>query len=130
MRTVSILIGICLGIILSSCEGNTTREWKVTNNSSQAFQVDIKSNFNMEKLVTIETGKSEVIYVYETRGGDDDAGNTAEYFESFEIVSLSDSVRKDVQASPNWKSESEHAKRVPSHFEHKFTISISDDDFY
>ncbi len=129
MRTFSILVGLFTAIALSSCEGNTTREWKVINNSSQAFQVDMKSNFNMEKVVTIETGKSEVIYVYETRGGNDDAGNTGDYFESFEIVNMSNTVRKDIQASSNWKAESEHVKRVPSFYEHKFSISISDDDF-
>ncbi|MAZ37660.1 MAG: hypothetical protein CL842_09445 [Crocinitomicaceae bacterium] len=130
MRTLSILVGLFTAIVLSSCEGNTTREWKVINNSSEAFQVDMKSNFSSEKVVTIETGKSETIYVNDTRGGQDDAGNTSDYFESSEIVNLSNTERKDIQASSNWKSESEHAKRVPSHFEHKFTISISDDDFY
>lgn len=129
MRTLSILAGLFTAIILSSCEGNTTREWKVINNSSQAFQVDMKSNFNSEKIVTIETGKSETIYVYDTRGGQDDAGNTSDYFESLEIVNLSNSVRKDILNSSNWKAESEHVKRVPSHYEHKFLISISDDDF-
>lgn len=130
MRALSILAGLFTAIILTSCEGNTTREWIVINNSSEAFQVAMKSNFSTEKVVTIETGKSKVIYVNETLGGQDNAGNTGEYFESFEIVNLSNTERKDIQASSNWKSESEHAKRVPSHFEHKFTISISDDDFY
>ena len=129
MKVTMWLISLCLAFGFSSYEGNTIREWKVSNNSTKTIQLDVKTGFGVDKIFVVESGNSEIISVVENRGGNNDAGNTADYFDLLDLINPIDSTRKDIKASSPWSVESEHVKRVPSLYEHRFSITITDQYF-
>lgn len=129
MKVKMLLLVVSIGIGFSSCEGNTNREWKVSNYSSKTIQLDVKTGFGVDKIFVLESGNSEVISVIEIRGGNRVAGKTSEYFELLDLINPIDSTRKDMKANSAWSVESEHVKRVPSFYEHRFSLSITDQNF-
>ena len=115
--------------LLTACEGNTYREWNVVNSSSTQIQVEFKSEFSDLDQSTVGPDSVRRIMVTDQRGGSDFAGNPVHFFDSLLIYKTTDTLIKSVYDSANWIVESEHISKAPSAWEHKFSFTLTDDDF-
>jgi hypothetical protein len=134
MRSIIIHTAIVLvALMLISCEGNTTREFQITNSSSERLKT--LSDLYINSLppgdtITIEPGMSKIIGINDTRGGNLDPGSPSDYIKKLFIKNMSgDSLLKDFRTDTNWRIRTIHISRVPSEYIHEFNLTISDEDF-
>lgn len=115
----------------ASCEGETTRNWFIKNNSSGAIIVtDHSIKTNEVSSVTIPSGSSQVIEITYQRGGSTRADFASETFYSITVINaLGDTTTKDCINEGSWIYEIIHRKKVPSIYEQNYYLQLSDSDF-
>lgn len=130
MKLKAIRLIVILGLpLLVACEGNTYREWNVVNNSSNQIQLELKSGLSDLEQSTVGADSIRRIMVTDQLGGSDFAGNPIHSFHTLLIYNSTDTLIKSVYDSANWIIESEQVKKTPSNWEHKFSFTITDQDF-
>ena len=122
-------LAIAVMPFLVACEGNTYREWNVVNNSSTQIQIELISGNSGLDYSTVGPDSVRKIIITDQLGGSEFAGNPVHSFDSLLIYNLTDTLVKSVYDSSNWIVESEHVSKTPSSWEHKFTFTLTDQDF-
>lgn len=119
--------------MLTACEGNTTRVWKVRNNSEKIIKVKpgIQMNyFSNSDTIYIQVGKIETIGMNDQMGSNPNPGNPTDFIDSLFITNdTNDSLLKDIMADSNWMIRSEERNKVPSDYLHEFILELTYDDF-
>ena len=120
-------------MLLVSCEGNTTRVWKIQNNTDKVLKV--KPGFHINDLSNTDTifileGKLETIGMYDVPGGDAEPGSpTGQIGDLFITNESNDSLVKDIMVDSNWTTRSMERGKVPSEYLHEFILELSENDF-
>lgn len=129
MRLFMLISGAILVLLLSSCEGATDREFTVENKSSDTITV-LASGFGEDTLTyTIPPTKSEMIKVYNLRGGQSDPGSPGDYFDFISIYSETDTAQLDFADQNRWTICSSHERKFPSWYVHTFLLKVNDAHF-
>lgn len=119
---------ILLLLALSSCEGNTTRQWTVRNYSSQDISMETLID-GQSKSFQIEIGDEEIILLDDKRGGQKDPGNAMSRLDSILIFNTQDTAHSNFEDANRWSIKSDHRNKVPSDYFHEFILEITDSDF-
>ena len=82
MKRLILIPIVFLFITLISCEGNTKREWTISNESQLMMVIISNPDFDDEQTYFLAPGTSIEIASTESRGGQKDAGETAQYFKN------------------------------------------------
>lgn len=115
----------------TSCEGETTRSWIITNQSSSTITVtDHSSFYDKTNTTAIPSGGQEIIEILSQRGGSAKEVFASETFYSILITNaLGDTTTIDCLGINTWKSEIVRKKKVPSVYDHKYYMIVKDEDF-
>ena len=121
-----------LVVMLGSCEGTTTHEWRVVNASSVAIEVEpaFSSLVVHEPSRSIAPGGEAVIgHEDDIRGGNSDAEVHLSYVEHITIVSSEgDTATRNGTIAGDWTSSSDHKRRMPSYWAHRHVMTVTDAD--
>ena len=128
LKAIRLIVILVLPLLIA-CEGNTYREWNVVNNSTSQIQIELKSGLSDLELSRVGPDSIRRIIVTDQLGGSDFAGNPTQSFDTLLIFNSTDTLIKNVYDSANWIIESEQASKTPSGWEHKFNLTITDQDF-
>lgn len=118
-------LGLLL-ILLQSCEGNTQREWTVFNETNQSITIISNSNFTDLETFIIPPKSSKIVAINDLRGGQKEPGETNLHFDNLDLIRPSDSTSVDLKNNSKWEVQSVQLHRVPSEYEHKFSLHIND----
>ena len=127
----SFFIVIFLAILFSSCEGNTDRFWKISNESSGQIHVESISNFdNTEFKDSISSGALKTISMNSQLGGNSNPQLPTQAISSLIVINdAGDTLKKDYTLEENWESIIENTRKVPSNYEHEYILEVTDEDF-
>jgi hypothetical protein len=120
-----------IATLFISCEGNTNREYIITNTSQDSIKVRFNNNY-MGSIDSFDIApqSSQGIFEYDQRGGSDYSENISSVFDSFVITnSFGDTCTKSVWIDDNWEKMIGQIKRVPSHWEHDYFFNVDDSNF-
>jgi hypothetical protein len=134
MKKLNLLLGIItLSILtLTSCEGNTDRYRHIQNNSSNSISIFASGSdyYEFEFQENLEAGQSVMFYNTNQMGGSETIENPATGIDSLLIInSEGDTCKKDFTIENNWETKVEHRRKVPSDWQHNYTLTIDDSDF-
>lgn len=133
MNHKSKLLGIALPIIiifLASCEGNTTRDWRVDNQSSTTIYVESCLTGTVDTTVrVIDPEVMKTITITSEDKGNSIPQEAYEVFTHFLIFNASDTIEKNFTKNENWDIYIEHTKSNPDHFEMIYTVEVKNSDF-
>lgn len=134
MKKLNLLLGIItLSILtLTSCEGNTDRYRHIQNNSGVDISIYASGNsfYEFEFQENLEAGQSVMFYNTNLRGGTDQIENPAMGIDSLLIINnTGDTCTLDYNIESNWNTEVEQRRKVPSDWQHNYTLTIKDSDF-
>ena len=118
-------------ILLASCEGNTIREWRVSNESSTSIVVRVGLVYDSDTVFqSIETGQEEIITITSEDRGNSQPQQAYEVFSYF-LVTTSDGETTDMHYADNdsWEIYMEKSKNSPPHYEQTYTLIVTDADF-
>ena len=129
-RKKSILLALIAGSTISfiSCEGQTNKEWSVTNNSSSKISVEMQINSSDIRLETIEPGETKTTAIYSTVRGARPDVDAIEGIRSFHITQLIQ-LKKSGTLEQSWLTDVRKTRKVPAEYTHKFNFSVVDGDF-
>lgn len=119
-------------LLLSSCEGQTTYEWVVTNSGSDSIRAFANVNLNYIGVEEYKIGPGESLTcaASEKRGGTADPGSMTQNLTEFYVLnSAGDTCTKDGFNENNWEAHTKHAKKIPSIYNHSFWFTVNDSDF-
>ena len=122
-------IALLFVILLSSCEGNTTREWKIRNNSSTIIYANFDVIQSPVTADTIPPGETQTFAISDARGGNEDPGGPLDGVNSILIFNTSDTLKKDYTLETNWLISSEQKKKRPSDYYHEYIFEVENGDF-
>lgn len=129
MRSIQVaFLGLIVVALLSSCEGNTDRTWRITNSSKSTLYFKIRSKVQNHDSLKIAPNQTKEIMKYSQLGGNENAGSTSAEFHTIEFVSPKDSSLKELSTSPKWNVVSTQVRRIPSEYEHNFKLIITEED--
>jgi hypothetical protein len=119
-------------ILLASCEGTTTQEWKVRNASRAAIQVT--PAFHVVDMqvgtTTVQSGEEVLIATSdEGRGARPDAETHIGNVERILITTDTDTAARNGTQLSDWSSSSERKRRIPGHWDHVHVLTVTDADF-
>ena len=113
-----------------SCEGSTTRERRITNNSSTSIHVvaDGANLSNYNKSIT--PSMNEGFFTSQQRVGTQTLEDPASGVNNIEIVNtFGDTCTKDFFLIDNWDIKTERKSEIPSEWKHEYTFIVEDSDF-
>jgi hypothetical protein len=119
---------LCSAIYLMACEGNTARIWKVDNQTDGILKVQINSDSDSNSLSVTRMCAGEIIR-RDQLGGSDTPGPPDQSFTELLIILADDTLQTDYTLTESWQIESDHLKKVPSHWQHEFTLVVNDEGF-
>ena len=126
----NLLLSTVIILSLASCEGLTSVERIIENNSSSEINVVVIFDEIDTLNSYIEMGGSELIRITEQLGGQPTASSPGNTISSLLIINESgDTLRKDYTVDENWLIEIEERSRIPSTYYHAYTFQVTDDDF-
>ncbi len=130
-NVLKIFTALAIIFILSSCEGNTTKEWTINNDTSQTIYVTGNDKvLSVSINESISAGDSKTILVTDMRGGTDQYQNPADHLDSLVIInSNSDSTTKDYMIEANWEILIDERSSIPSDYLHTYDFHVTDNDF-
>ena len=131
--TLNFITVLFVTVALLGCEGQTTREWYVQNDSSRQLTIyaDMVFYSNFIDTVIIAPYSADMISFNEVRGGQDYAGPAVRQGDSVDVVAQPpDSLTKDIINETNWLVETDHKRKIPSFYYHRFTFVVSNADFH
>ncbi len=125
------LMLLAIATLMTSCEGNTDRDWIIKNNSSTKIDVTATLVFNSSTVSeTIDSDISKTLTITNQLGGSERAQLPDEAFSSFIITNENgDTFKKDFALPENWMTTIEQVKKVPSLYEHEYILEVNDEDF-
>lgn len=118
-------------IFLMSCEGNTNREYNITNNSQDSLNLYIHNNYydQLDSFVLAPQTSMEVLETNQ-RGGSDYSTDIGSTFTQFLIKNeAGDSCIKSHLIDANWTKEVIQVRKAPSQWEHDYEYVVNDSDF-
>jgi len=121
---------LCLSVLLFACNGSTTNESIIRNNSSKTVSFLLYNNgFIRGDTITIEPAQSKTISIGETSQADEDAPDCARRIDSaLVIIEGGGTLLKDISESDNWLVETEQSRNIPREFEHICIFSFGNID--
>lgn len=121
---ISVLAASCA---LCSCEGVTEHEYTVVNNTTATVRYEVET-FASTMTDSILPGERAVVAYYELRGGNKKSMKAPYQMEEFRLVKSDDTLSIDDVLS-SWDIESDHVRRVPSHYKHTYKLKLTNDFF-
>jgi len=126
-----LIVFLSLGLLLTSCEGNTDRDWIIANDSSSSIEVTatfiLDSGMSKE---TINSGNSKTITITNQLGGNSTPQAPNEVFTSLLVTNEEGGTfTRDFTLLENWESTIEQTKRVPSNYVHEYILYVTNEDF-
>lgn len=122
------LIAILGILFMTSCEGNTNRNYTLINASSHPVTAQIKSVEGKSEF-HIPVNESKLVLSFNQRGGSALAGHPSDYIFKLDIFNIEDTCFKDYTDPEKWNIISEEQSKIPSNWQHGFTFKFSDEDF-
>ena len=117
-------------ILLASCQGNTDREWRVSNESSDTIHVQASLVFIADTIYdTVVPGDINIITITNEEKGNSLPQQAYDVFSFFMISGdEGDTIRKNFLDNDNWDIYIEQTKSNPQHFEQTYTMIVTDSD--
>lgn len=117
-------------IFLASCQGNTDREWRVSNESSDTVHVQASLVFIADTIYdTVVPGDINIITITNEEKGNSLPQQAYDVFSYFMISSdEGDPIRKNFLDNDNWDIYIDQTKSNPQHFEQTYTMIVTDKD--
>lgn len=138
MRTVhatrfEVCLLLLLGLLFTSCEGNTRLDWRLNNQSSSDLYVIHKAwdyaNVFPDTLF-VGAGEELILGTNDLLGGNSQAYAPASFIDTLFILNSSGAYcTKDWQETAAWEIQSEQVRKIPSNWEHIYRLSVDDGDF-
>lgn len=128
MRFIPLVIASI--VLLSSCEGGTDRFYRIQNDSSGPLEVKVyRTGADDQQYSVASASVEEVIYATQL-GGSDYVDIPIAGLDSLVITNADGLVStKSVDSKDDWKIEVKEERRIPSHYVHKYTLTITNSDF-
>jgi hypothetical protein len=134
MIKAKIFIKIVLPLLilfLASCEGSTSREWIVSNESSTTIKVEATLTHETDTVYKIiASGEKKIITITTEDKGNSLPQQAYDVFTYF-LITNADGESTDMQYADNdsWDIYIEETKNNPPHFEMTYTMVVTDGDF-
>ena len=118
-------------VLLTSCEGGTTRIWSIHNASTSAVHVRATVLLNGAEVDTVvAAGRLVQLTWWEQRGGSSRIEPPTEEFSQIVITNPQmDTATNAWQQIDNWLVQSDQLSRVPSSWEHTHVLVVTDSLF-
>lgn len=118
-------------VLLTSCEGGTTRTWSIHNASTNAVQVRATVILNGAVVDTVvAAGRLVQLTWWEQRGGSGSIEPPTEEFSQIVITNPQmDTAAIAWQQIDTWQVQSDQLSRVPSSWEHTHVLVVTDSLF-
>ncbi len=133
MIKTKIIIKFVLPLViffLASCEGNTNREWRVNNNSSTTIVVRAGIFSSDTLYLSIEPQVEKIITITSEEKGNSEPQQAYDVFSHFLVTNADgETTDMDYVDNDNWDIYIEESKRSPPHFEHTYTLVVTNADF-
>lgn len=124
-----LLFNICLiTFVLTSCEGNTDVEIYLSNQSSDTITVKLYNDIDSSIYDVLPNSNTE-IYTQSMLGGQSDPGKISYYIDSLSLERHGIPCKVNLLINPSWEIITEHTRKVPSNYTHRFVRAIKSDDF-
>jgi hypothetical protein len=129
-----ILFTVAIGsafVLLTSCEGGTTRIWSIHNASTNSVQVRATVILNGAVVDTVvAAGRLVQLTWWEQRGGSGSIEPPTEEFSQIVITNPQmDTATIAWQQIDTWQVQSAQLRRVPSSWEHTHLLVVTDSLF-
>jgi hypothetical protein len=113
-----------------SCEGETTAENYIQNNSSTSIIVYAETSIVGEINAIVQPGEQYLLFTTVNTGGTENFQDPTGYIDSLYVTNLSlDTLQKDHKLSTNWGFVAEETRKAPSTWMHINTFIVTDSDF-
>ena len=125
MNRFLFLVIAILSFIFTACEGYTTREYIVKNNTNDTIIVQFQGIlFSDEQTEKIGPNSQSSIYYTDQRGGNANPGLVNETFDHVVVYNIfGDSICPNMLENDSWQIDSEQKNKVPSNYYHTFTYT-------
>ena len=118
-------------VLLTACEGGTTRTWSIHNASTNAVHVRATVILNGAVVDTVvATGRLVQLTWWEQRGGSGRIEPPTEEFSQIVVTNPQmDTATIAWQLIDTWQVQSDQLSRVPSSWEHTHVLMVTDSLF-
>ncbi len=118
-------------VLLTACEGGTTRTWSIHNASTNAVHVRAMVILNGAVVDTVvATGRLVQLTWWEQRGGSGRIEPPTEEFSQIVVTNPQmDTATIAWQLIDTWQVRSDQLRRVPSSWEHTHVLMVTDSLF-
>lgn len=131
MKKMKMAVWLLGALALGACEGNTTRDWVISNQTDEALEIEFQltSDASSNTIEQLEANESITVGTWDQRGGTEDPGSPSEQIQVLTITSESGQTSGiDFRDEANWSIESEHRSKVRSDYYHEFTFTVETED--